>query len=74
MTGSLKLRGAAAVAAVALAASGAAFVFAHGGGVSVRPAEHGSIFELRLPLDQAINADTAAAAVDGELLPAGAPG
>jgi signal transduction histidine kinase len=52
----------------------AAIARAHGGGVSVRPAEHGSIFELRLPLDQAINADTAAAAVDGELLPAGAPG
>jgi signal transduction histidine kinase len=35
---------------------------AHGGSVSARPAGAGSIFELRLPLAQAVNADTAEAA------------
>ena len=41
MTGSLKLRGVAAVAAVALAASGAAFVFSHGGSPATASAAPG---------------------------------
>jgi signal transduction histidine kinase len=49
---------------------------AHGGSISVHPAEVGSTFELRLPLTQAVNADTAeaagSAAEKGDLLGAGA--
>jgi two-component system, OmpR family, sensor kinase len=45
---------------------------AHGGSVSAEPGDVGSVFELRLPLEQAVNADTTSAAEEGDLLGAGA--
>jgi signal transduction histidine kinase len=47
---------------------------AHGGSVSAESRGVGSVFELRLPLEQAVNADTTSAAEEGDLLGAGVAG